>query len=94
MFIWDAGKAITNFEKHGISFEEAATAFVDERGLDWEDTGHSHHEKRYKRLGLASTGFIVLVVYTLRRAEDGQEKIRIISARQANRKERKAYAGP
>ncbi len=94
MFIWDAAKAISNFEKHGISFEEAATVFADERGLDWEDTDHSHQEKRYKRAGRASTGYIVLVVYTLRRTEGGQEKIRIISARQANRNERKAYTGP
>ena len=48
MFSWDAAKAITNFEKHGISFEEAATVFSDPEGLDWEDLEHSTRESRYK----------------------------------------------
>ena len=46
MFSWDAQKAITNFEKHGISFEEAATIFSDAEGLDWEDLAHATNETR------------------------------------------------
>ena len=87
-------KAITNFEKHGVPFEEAATVFADSNGLEWEDLAHSQHEKRFKRVGRTMTGRILLVVYTIRRTEHGQETIRIIGARQASRKERTAYARP
>ena len=94
MFTWDAGKAIANFEKHDVPFEEAATVFVDPEGLDWQDREHSIAEPRFKRLGRCVTGRLLLVVYTVRRARDGREAIRIISARQASRRERKAYARP
>ena len=50
-------------------------------------------EHRWKRLGLSTEGRSLPVVYTLRRLKDGTETIRIISARQASRRERKAYAG-
>jgi uncharacterized DUF497 family protein len=93
MFIWNTQKAISNFEKHGISFEEAALIFADPEALDWDDPVHSELEPRLKRLGQSAGGRILLVVYTIRESRDGKEKIRIISARQANRKERKAYAG-
>jgi uncharacterized DUF497 family protein len=93
MFSWDAAKAITNFEKHGISFEEAATVFSDPEGLDWEDLEHSTRESRYKRLGRSIARRILIVVYTTRRLKDGKETIRIISARHASRKERQAYSG-
>jgi uncharacterized DUF497 family protein len=94
MFSWDPQKAIANFDKHGISFEESATIFTDSLGLDWEDLTHASQEKRYKRLGKSSQGNILLVVYTVRRTKDEKETIRIISARWASRKERKAYAKP
>lgn len=91
MFSWDTGKAIINFEKHGVPFEEAATIFDDPDGLDWEDIAHSHSEQRNKRLGRSNLGRILLVVYTIRRIRNEKEAIRIISARQASRKERRAY---
>ena len=50
MFEWDPQKAISNYEKHGVSFEEAATVFADGEALDWEDLYHSSLEKRFKRL--------------------------------------------
>jgi uncharacterized protein len=93
VFSWDTRKAIGNFDKHGVSFEEATTIFVDPDGLDWEDDEHSLIEQRFKRVGWSSADRILLVVYTLRRSVHGQETIRIISARQASRKERKAYSG-
>ncbi|MBI2164270.1 MAG: BrnT family toxin [candidate division NC10 bacterium] len=93
MFSWDVRKARTNYEKHGVAFEEAATVFVDPDGLDWEDPDHSREERRCKRLGRSITGRVLLIVYTTRRAPHGTETIRIIRARQASRKERKAYAG-
>jgi uncharacterized DUF497 family protein len=92
VYAWDARKAIQNYLKHGVPFEEAATVFSDPDGLDWEDREHSLGEHRRKRLGRSSDGRVLLVVYTLRRIQHGQETIRIISARQASRKERKAYS--
>ena len=92
MFSWDTRKALKNYGKHGVTFEEATTVFGDPEALDWEDLHHSEGELRWKRLGLSIEGRVLLLVYTLRRLKDGTETIRIISARQASRKERKAYA--
>jgi uncharacterized DUF497 family protein len=92
MFSWDAHKAVANYEKHRVSFEEAATVFADPEGLDWEDPRHSQFERRSRRLGVSAAGRVLLVVYTLRRLKNAQETIRVISARQASRKERQAYA--
>lgn len=91
MFSWDAAKAVRNLEKHGVSFEEAATVFADPDGLDWEDYAHSGAEPRFKRLGKSALDRVILVVYTIRRTKDAKETVRIISARRASRKERKAY---
>lgn len=93
MFSWDVGKANLNLEKHGVSFEEAATVFSDPEGLDWHDIEHSREELRFKRLGKSSRGRILLVVYTIRRQYGDKETLRIISARQASHKERQVYAG-
>jgi uncharacterized protein len=93
VFAWDAKKATANLEKHGISFEDAATVFADPEALDWSDVTHSSAEPRSKRLGRSLSGRVILTVYTTRRSSDGKETIRIISARQASRKEREAYAG-
>ncbi|WP_447603749.1 BrnT family toxin [Nitrospira sp. Nam80] len=69
-----------------------ALATGDSYGLDGEDLQHSTAEHRSQRIGRSMTGRILFVVYTLRRAEDEKETIRIISARQASRKEREAYS--
>ncbi len=92
MFTWDPLKANINLGKHGVSFEEAGKVFSDTSGLEWEDIDHSAHETRLKRLGVSVTGRVIIVVFTVRRAPDGKEATRIISARQASRKERNAYA--
>ena len=62
MFSWDIQKAILNFEKHSVSFEEAATAFDDDIGLDWEDVAHSEVEPRRKRLAMSDVDHILLIV--------------------------------
>ena len=93
MFSWDARKALSNLKKHGVSFEEAAIVFADPEALDWDDPEHSNSEVRFKRLGTSVTGRILIVSYAPRRMKDAKEIIRIISARQATRKERQAYAG-
>jgi uncharacterized DUF497 family protein len=93
MFTWDPQKAILNYGKYGVSFEEAATIFSDPRALEWEDPEHSGMETRLKSVGISPAHRILMVVYTIRRSKSGNEEIRIISARQASQKERKAYAG-
>jgi uncharacterized DUF497 family protein len=92
VFSWDDRKALSNLEKHGVSFEEAETVFADPNALEWDDLHHSEAERRLKRLGLSVRRRVLILVYTLRRLKDGEKTIRIISARRASRKERKAYA--
>lgn len=91
MFEWDARKAAVNRTKHGVSFEEAVTVFGDPEALDGPDLRHSEKESRFLRLGRAVSGRVLIVAYTVRRRDDG-ERIRIVSSRQASRKERAAYA--
>lgn len=90
MFDWDPQKAKGNRLKHGVTFEEAATAFLDPDGLDGEDLEHSESEARRLRLAKSSLGRVLVVAYTIRRTND-EEVTRIISARRASRKERKRY---
>jgi uncharacterized DUF497 family protein len=93
VFSWDARKAASNVKKPGVPFEEAATVFGDPEALDWDDFEHSDSEQRSVRLGFSTTGRILFVVYTVQRLKYDKETIRIICARQATRKERKASAG-
>lgn len=91
MFSWDARESLKNNEKHDVPFEEAATVFSDPDALGWEVLEHAQVERRWRRLGLSTVRRVLLVIYTLRRLKNGAETDRIISARQASRKERKAY---
>lgn len=86
-FEWDPAKAATNLAKHGISFESAATAFGDPRSLVIPDPAHSQIENRFILLGQTSQGLMVVVVHVER-----GDRIRLISARRASRKERNMYA--
>jgi uncharacterized DUF497 family protein len=90
---WDPKKAATNLVKHGVSFEEASTAFGDPSGLDGDDIAHSGVEPRRLRLARSSSGRILVIAYTNRRQQH-EEVTRIISARQASRKERKRHEAP
>ena len=87
-FDWDPRKNAANKRKHGISFEEAETAFGDEHALLIDDPDHSTTEDRFVLLGL-SAGFRVLLVVHSYQDDDGV--IRIISARRASRSERRRY---
>lgn len=91
-FEWDPDKATRNAAKHGVTFAEAATVFLDVGALDLLDRKHSLDEPRSIRLGRASYGAVLVVAYTRRSGPDG-ESIRIISARPASRRERAAH-GP
>ncbi len=90
MFEWDPRKAEANAAKHGVSFDEAVTVFLDATALDGPDLQHSKTELRYLRLGRAGDGRLLMVAYTLRRSGHA-ETIRLISARRASRRERAAY---
>ena len=90
VFEWDPRKAAVNAAKHGVTFDFAVTVFLDPNALDGPDLRHSATEARALRLGRAADGRVLMVAYTLRRTND-VEKIRLISARRASRRERAAY---
>jgi len=84
---YDPEKAKSNLKKHGVSFEEAATALYDPMALVQEDTD-SIGENRWVFIGLSAQTNLLTVVYAVRE----EEIIRIISARKATSKEAKYYA--
>jgi uncharacterized protein len=92
VFEWDEKKALGNLEKHGVTFNEAATCFIDDHVVVNEDPSHSTQEQRLIAIAKSALDRILVVVFTVRRNTDGQESYRIISARQASKKERKIYA--
>lgn len=87
-FEWDEEKAASNFEKHGISFQAASTVFKDSLSLTISNPRHSFEEQRFVTIGEAVGQEILVVAPTQRDA-----RVRIISAREATRKERRDYAG-
>lgn len=89
-FTWDPVKNLSNQRKHGISFEEAQTAFLDETAILYRDIDHSDSEDRYILLGLSLTAKVLVVVHCYRKNDS---VIRIISARRATKNEIKTYLG-
>lgn len=87
-FEWDSGKNASNRRKHGVSFDEAKSAFADEQGLLLDDPEHAEHEERFILLGMSSSLRILIVCHCYRKANS---TIRIISARKANRSEQRQY---
>ena len=85
-FEWDIDKYKINLKKHGISFEEATTVWTDILALIAPAPEHSFREEREWIIGESYKGRLLIVVYTIR-----NDKIRIISARLATKKERKEY---
>ena len=88
IFDWDARKNAENIRKHGISFEEAQTVFLDENALRFHDPEHSGTEDRFLMLGLSLKSRALVVCHCYRNED---RVIRLISARKANRKERNDY---
>lgn len=84
-FEWGDAKAAANLAKHGVSFQEAMTVFLDGLAVPFEDL--AHHE-RLILIGESGLGRIVLVVFTERL---GSGTLRIISARRASKRERQTY---
>jgi uncharacterized DUF497 family protein len=86
LFEWDEGKAGKNLQKHGVSFDEASTAFGDDLSITIYDPLHSDEEDRFVLIGDSYKGRFLVVAHVER-----ENKIRIISARKATKSERKQY---
>ena len=89
-FEWDPDKEKTNVQRHGITFEQAAYVFADPFALNKYDDEHSEEEDRWVLLGKTLNETVLLVVRTFRNSE-GEELVRIISARRATKKEKQTY---
>ena len=85
-FEWDDVKATSNWQKHGVSFDEAVSVFGDARALTFSDTDHSELEDRSRTYGVSNKTRLLVVVHT-----DRRNGIRIISARKATRYEKGIY---
>ena len=86
VFEWDARKAEQNLKKHGVSFDEAASAFSDPFALTINDPDHSLDEPRFVTIGMTAEQRLVTIAHT-----DRGDAVRLIGARQATRKERQDY---
>ena len=90
-FEWDPAKARQNLKEHHVSFERAATIFLDPLALSEVDDEHSRHEQRWITLGLDRTGALLAVSHTYREETESGARIRLISARRATKNEAKQY---
>ncbi len=87
-FEWDGKKEKANIKKHGISFDEASSAFYDENAIQFFDPDHSQGEDRFILLGISFKLRVLVVCHCFRTEET---VVRIISARKADRGEEKEY---
>ena len=85
-FEWDKRKEATNIRKHGVSFHEASTVFLDPLSMTFYDPDHAEDEDRYITLGMAKNGRLIFVSHA-----DRGDRVRIISAREASKRERNGY---
>jgi hypothetical protein len=85
-FEWHGTKAAANLRKHGVSFDEAATVFADNLSHVFPDQDHTDDETRFLIIGMSEAGRVLVVSHT-----DREARTRIISAREATRKERNFY---
>src|SRR5437660_842906 len=86
-FEWDRANTDKNLKKHGVKNQEAEEAFFNEPCLVFEDEGHSHQEKRHMLWGRSNDGRKLTIIFTIRK-----DRVRVISARDMSKKERRAYA--
>lgn len=87
-FEWDERKNAANIKKHGVSFEEAATVFYDDNAVLFDDPDHSMEENRFLIIGVSENERLCIVSHCFKEADN---RIRIISARPADKEEKKAY---
>jgi uncharacterized protein len=86
LFEWDDAKAAANLTKHGVSFEQAITVFDDPLAITAEDLTAAYDEPRFITIGQSSIGLLILVVNVERK-----DRIRIVSARRATKREKATY---
>lgn len=86
-FEWDDVKNVLNKQKHNIDFADAVHVFIDNKRVYRKDTRKDYGEARYQTVGMTKFG-ILMVVYTFR---DNDGIVRLISARKANKREKKSY---
>ena len=92
-FEWDSQKAKSNFHKHGVLFEDAATIFKDINALSIPDEEHSIDEERWVTLGMSSSGKLLVSCHTFQNVDSRTCVIRIFSIRKATKKESARYKG-
>lgn len=90
-FEWDPNKARTNLQKHQVSFPLARSVFRDALAITVYDEEHSEHEQRWVTIGQASSGQTLVVVHTFTQLDATTIELRLISARKADRQERRDY---
>lgn len=89
-FDWDRDKNMTNINKHGISFKEAASVFLDDNAIELDDDEHSQDERRFLIIGRSRKLRLIVVCHCYR---ENNTIIRIISARKAGADEAEIYEG-
>ncbi len=87
-FEWNREKAVLNFKKHGISFDEAVSIFFDPLAATFDDPDHSLDERRLTTIGYSSQDRLLVVCHTERSGS-----VRLISARRATKREKKRHEG-
>jgi uncharacterized DUF497 family protein len=90
-FHWDVAKALYNARKHDVTFDQAATVFLDALALTVYDDANSLDEERWFTLGFDANGQLLAVAHTYDVTGPFNVRIRIISARKATRRERRCY---
>ena len=90
-FEWDPGKARENLRKHGIAFDRAGEIIVDPLAVTVRDDEHSEDEERWVTIGKDRHGSILLLIHTFSEITAEECRIRIISARKANKRETRQY---
>jgi uncharacterized protein len=87
IYEWDAAKARSNLRKHRVSFEEAATVFLDPFAMTFDDPDHSNDAQRFVTIGWSSRQRVLFLAH----ADREPDRIRIITARKATRRESNEY---
>ena len=87
VYEWDPAKAASNLRRHGVSLAEATSVFLDQAALTFDDPDHSDEEEREITIGVSARQRVLFVSHCVR-----GDRIWIISARKATRRERSQYA--
>ena len=91
IFDWDPKKAALNLRKHGISFEPAATIFLDPRAISIPDEEHGREEERWVTIGVDTSARLLVTVHTFEEVDATHCGVRLISARKATKREASQY---